>query len=358
VIEPRLLIVAGSYWPDIGGAELSVRTAAKHLLARGWRVLVISDWRHSTRVVDGIQVLTARDDTLRTVLESAYTQFKPRLLAAQGIFSRDALIWAHEHALPTVYFVRAPTSILPVLLKQGIRPTRTIANAEHIARELECMSGMDAVEVVHPLIDIPSVLVAQREARYVTMVNPVLSKGGDRFSAIAHALPTRDFLAVRCWTGLRDNGTWTASQWRRLVETDGADPENAPVDADFTQNANVTVWDTTPDCRTIYRVTRLLLFPSRWREPFGRVIIEAQANGIPVISAPPVENGNLPVAACTVSHPDVVGEWVSAIERLDDVGSYLAAQETALAAASQYSLTREVERLDTLLRETMERGNA
>ena len=39
------------------------------------------------------------------------------------------------------------------------------------------------------------------------------------------------------------------------------------------------------DMRNVYEVTDILMVPSQWPETFGRVIIEAQVNSIPVVAA-------------------------------------------------------------------------
>ena len=47
----------------------------------------------------------------------------------------------------------------------------------------------------------------------------------------------------------------------------------------------------TPDPRDFYRVSRVVLMPSLWRESLGRVAVEAMANGIPVLAS---DRGALP----------------------------------------------------------------
>jgi glycosyltransferase involved in cell wall biosynthesis len=48
---------------------------------------------------------------------------------------------------------------------------------------------------------------------------------------------------------------------------------------------NVEVWNHQKDMRQIYAVTDILLVPSQFDETFGRVIVEAQVSGIPVVAA-------------------------------------------------------------------------
>jgi glycosyltransferase involved in cell wall biosynthesis len=84
---------------------------------------------------------------------------------------------------------------------------------------------------------------------------------------VARRLPEERFLFVKGgWFGLEQGARtrrWLG-QARRL--------------------GNVTIWDFQRDMRAVYRITDILLVPSR-RECFGRVILEAQISGIPVVAA-------------------------------------------------------------------------
>jgi glycosyltransferase involved in cell wall biosynthesis len=87
----------------------------------------------------------------------------------------------------------------------------------------------------------------------------------------------------------------------------------------------------TPDPRDFYRVSRVVLVPSVWRETFGRVAAEALANGLPVLAS---DRGALPEtlgdagfvfalpASCTpsggVPTARQVEPWIATIERLWD----------------------------------------
>jgi glycosyltransferase involved in cell wall biosynthesis len=121
----------------------------------------------------------------------------------------------------------------------------------------------------------------------------------------------------------------------------------------------------TPDPRDFYRVSRVVLMPSLWRESLGRVAVEAMANGIPVLAS---DRGALPETLgdagfvltitdrCTPSNPAVpsaraVAPWVARIERLWDDPEFEARHRAlAQAEARRWDAGRLVERYEAFFR--------
>jgi hypothetical protein len=69
--------------------------------------------------------------------------------------------------------------------------------------------------------------------------------------------------------------------------------------------------------RHVYEQTALLFMPSQVEEAFGRVIVEAAANGIPVVAS---DIGGIPEALADggvlIPHTDPAERWAEAIERI------------------------------------------
>ena len=76
---------------------------------------------------------------------------------------------------------------------------------------------------------------------------------------------------------------------------------------------NVEVWEHQEDMRHVYSMTDILLVPSQFTETFGRVIVEAQVNGIPVVAA---KAGGIPYT---------VGQGGILVEPKDNLPAYLEA---------------------------------
>ncbi|MFI5460632.1 MAG: glycosyltransferase [Isosphaerales bacterium] len=184
--------------------------------------------------------------------------------------------------------------------------------------------GLECTAIPYPL-SAGRVVAADREPRYVTFINPQPSKGVTVFARIASELgrrrPEIPLLVVE------GRGT---SEWLARV----------PLDLSGLTNLNRMA--NTPDPRDFYRLTRVLLVPSLWRESFGRVAAEGLANGLPVLAS---DRGALPEvlgdaglvltiperctpASAAVPTPREVRPWVAAIEKLWDDPEFEARHRT------------------------------
>jgi len=163
----------------------------------------------------------------------------------------------------------------------------------------------------------------------VTFINPQPDKGVTVFAAIALELNRR-----RPEIPLL------------VVEGRGTSEALAKLPVDLSGLTNLNRMANTPDPRDFYRVSRVVLMPSLWRESLGRVAMEAMANGIPVLAS---DRGALPETlgnsgfvftipdrctpgSATVPTAREVAPWVASIERLWDDPDF-EARHRALARA-------------------------
>jgi glycosyltransferase involved in cell wall biosynthesis len=131
-----------------------------------------------------------------------------------------------------------------------------------------------------------------------------------------------------------------------VVEGRGRVDGLASVPPDLSGLANLNRMANTPHPRDFYRVSRVVLMPSLWRESLGRVAVEAMANGIPVLAsdrgALPETMGDAGFVLTIPERPSPVGPpvpgprdvapWVATIERLWDDPAF-EARHRALARA-------------------------
>lgn len=146
--------------------------------------------------------------------------------------------------------------------------------------------------VVHPQID-PKRYVTEGAHDCITQINMFENKNPCVFWELAERMPHKKFLCVLGGYG---------EQWLGDLP-------------------NVEIIENTPDIRSVYTRTRVLLMPSFY-ESFGRVAIEAAASGIPCIASPTEGLFEALGPMGLYAEPTDVDMWQRTIEYLDDPISY------------------------------------
>ena len=173
------------------------------------------------------------------------------------------------------------------------RASVIIANSEFTQKRIEKILGK-SVEVIYPFIDFEECTSQQSKNReFITMFFPHIHKGGEIVLKIAERLQEKKFLVI-------GNG-------------------DAKIITKLKRLPNVTYLPFTDNVKEAYARTRILLVPSIIEESFGRVIIEARLNNIPVIGS---NKGNIPnaigKAGSIIYDFGNIDAWVEEIKRYDD----------------------------------------
>ena len=204
-------------------------------------------------------------------------EFQPdQLIAANGHpMIRAALAEARRRGITTVFAVRG----------YGYDRAELFADVDHVftcseflSRHLRGETGLSSTPLDPPLIW--SEIVAPTPARkFLTFVNPSPHKGAMFFAGLARMIgEARPDIPI-------------------LVVQSGRSAEllNSIPGIDFTKYPQFMAAPPVATPAEFFALTRVLLVPSAWDEPFGRVAAEAMINGIPAIVS---DRGAL---------PDVVG---------------------------------------------------
>lgn len=138
-----------------------------------------------------------------------------------------------------------------------------LSNSEFTAQRWRALCGIDSV-VVPPLV-LPERYFVSGRGDHVLFVNPTQIKGVEIMFALAAACPDIPFLVAESW-GLSPQ--WRAYCMRRARAL-----------------PNIEWTPPTRDMRALYARTRTLLMPSLWEESFGRTVVEAHINAIPVVAS-------------------------------------------------------------------------
>ncbi|HEY6277606.1 MAG TPA: glycosyltransferase [Streptosporangiaceae bacterium] len=191
---------------------------------------------------------------------------------------------------------------------------RIVSVSQFIDARLRELTGVGST-VIYPPIRLSDSLALGRTPEFVTFVNPIDVKGLPVALAVARLLPHRRFLFAEAWNTAR-------SQRRHL-------------DAELARLPNVTFRRRSVGLKEAYRATAVLLMPSQWPEAFGRVVVEASANGIPVVAS---RVGGIPEAAgesgVLLDAGASADKWAEAVEQfLSDPICYAQASAQALVNA-------------------------
>jgi glycosyltransferase involved in cell wall biosynthesis len=211
------------------------------------------------------------------LLDRLLIEFAPDvLIAANGhpmIF--ESLRDARRRGITTAFAVRG----------FGYYDRSHFADVNHVFTCSRFLSGVyrDKIGLVSTPLEPPldwSTVVAPTDSRaFVTFVNPAPHKGLFLFARLADMLGSRrpDIPVLVVQSG-----------------QSGGSLNNIP-GLDFSRYPQVMAAPPVQTPREYFALTRILLVPSIWEEPFGRVAAEAMVNGIP------------PVVSNRGALPDVIG---------------------------------------------------
>ncbi|RYF41251.1 MAG: glycosyltransferase, partial [Comamonadaceae bacterium] len=187
-----------------------------------------------------------------------------------------------------------------------------LSNSGFTAERWRALCGLHC-EVILPVVRAEGYLAGGMGGRKVLFVNPTPIKGVELMFALAAQCPDLEFLVVESWA-LEPN-------WRQLCRHRAQ------------RLGNVEWRGPTDDMRPVFGQCRALLMPSVWEESFGRTVVEAQLNGLPVLAS---NRGALPVnvgeGGLTLDPHAPVQAWEQALRRL------LAAHGNYSEAARQNAL--------------------
>ena len=324
----KILFVTGESFPPepTGGAEITLDQLARALVARGHdcAAVTVSGTRLG-RLARKLAPTLERDPGHAYPLVRAAGVTKARVRVAEGLQARpDVVVCSNTRDIAVPRLAAAAARVLVLVQDAQFRgyidwlpPAAVVAAVSHfLAGELRRRAGVVA-HVLYPYVELPAYHAGPRRPDHVTLLSPLRHKGRDLFLAVAALLPRRRFALV-------DSPYLPAGERLDLLR-------RLP--------ANVALVPPAADPRALYARTSVLMVPST-DEAFGRVIVEAQVNGIPVVAR---RTGGIPEAlgdAGVLLPPDApVAAWADAVEAiLSDPTRAAALGERARAAATRPEL--------------------
>jgi hypothetical protein len=189
--------------------------------------------------------------------------FSPDVVVASSI---SRVSWRRLRAqlrtdrTPSVLYLREDTAHGHLTISHAA-PYLLLANSDSLAEQAR-RNGFECV-MIPSIIETDLARVESTRER-VLLVNPMAVYGGDRVWPLADARPDIRFVI------------------QESLEL--TDDERARVLADVERRPNVEYRPRTDDVKNVYRDARILLAPHRM-DNRPRIVVEAQANGIPVVAS-------------------------------------------------------------------------
>lgn len=367
----KILCSLDNYDHGTGGAEMSIQTLAHQLASRGHKVQVLQRDETVGTYDDGlIQVHThplpfprfIRDrdrDTMRwnrlwrQILVEFLNKYPTDLVITQNRLLFSTVDVTTKRHIPVVVFVRdysmfCPTDFrshealhecdrqckecLPwrLRLKYGStrrtleysgeslrKATLLIANSNYMREVIRRFSDIEA-EIVYPAVDHNHYKADTSHGDSVLFVKPQYVKGLPIFVQIASRMSDTRFVV--------------AGKVRR----------HARMKLRHLNNVDCMGW--VKDMKGAYSRARLLIGPSIWPEPFGRVFVEAAASGIPSVAS---ARGGIveAVGEGGILIDDIfdINRWVEALRQLEDPDTYADYRENALENARRFTAQASLE---------------
>ena len=180
-----------------------------------------------------------------------------------------------------------------------------------------------AYEVVNPIIIPEHCRAYGRDSRTAVFVGIKQLKGADKVLELAKTRPDAKF-------EIFDNIPQKTAEETRLA-------------SQLAQLSNVVIRKPLASAG-VYRNAKIVLMPSRWEEPWGRVASEAHINAIPVLAS---TRGGLPESVgpggVCVDFDAPISEWNQAFSRLwDDAGYHRSLSDAAMAYAQRHDFQPNV----------------
>ncbi len=351
----KILVIAKSFIPPTGGAEISLLYFLKRLKEENYEIIGIcyGDEKKSF-VYEGIKVIHLSYKTASRY--SVFTSFnilrwfltaliftykiKPDLIITQAAYTPMAVTIAKLLKIPVIVFLRVYDHFCLIDFIKGANCDRNcfkclegkqkfffwlyfakllwhrlglkmadkvIANSNFM-KELCYKWYKIKCDVIYPPIEFEKYIVKRKEPQYITFASTRKEKikGYHIFIEIAKSLPQFQFLLV------------------------GAPADNLP--------QNVKYIGFLKDMREAFKHTKILLFPSLWPESPGRIAVEAMLNGIPVIyTDTPAVRETVNGAGIPIKEPHNLNEWIDKIKMLmEDISLYNKLSKKAVERAKNF----------------------
>ncbi|MBN2525295.1 MAG: glycosyltransferase family 4 protein [Deltaproteobacteria bacterium] len=307
----KLLIANHRWWfpTMVSGADIANHEFARRLRRNGVNVrvfgMVAPNVEGTTRqrgyVADGVRVNLVQSDFIRR-LSATIESFRPDIVMTSSPETSCSVDDVHRmmhlfdhYSLPVVIYIHELEPVMKLFEDIHHKIAQIMTNSEFMVGRIREQWQREA-KVIYPVPSSKTFKVTEAHGDFITFFNPSSRKGLDIVEQLVkEELPDHSFLFVEGFMDARSHGV-------ALV-----------------RSGNVVHARRSPDVATIYNLTRTLIIPSQWEEPFGRVALEAMYNQIPVVAS---NTGGLPESVgdggLLIDDFANVHSWARAIHQMED----------------------------------------
>ncbi|NQS97818.1 MAG: glycosyltransferase [candidate division Zixibacteria bacterium] len=348
---PKILFAAEYLDPPYGGAEESAIAILKALVDDGYDVTGVCKgevnkyyWKNGIRCrhVTNVESLIKACEFDHQDLVLTQLNWGPVVTAAAKGFGKPVFLFvrSYEHFCPNVVNMigcnfeceqcQAYQQHKQNLLEHRRmldKVDRIFSNSEYMNQFQKRFSGRDE-DVIYPVINFDKVIPPVHDPAFVTLGRPDNAKGLFILDAVAKLNPEVKYLAFGRHGGLPPMIA------KNILFFEHGDP------------------------RIMYSKARIMLMPSIWAEPFGRIPLEAMANGIPVIASRvgglPEAGGDAALYIDEYTDPD---KWHLAIERVEnEPGLFQSMREKGFEQVKLFKARDDIGKLKSIIKETINRS--
>ena len=329
----RILFAANElHFPDnMGGSRMDIHDLALTFQEQGHEIAVLAAARGRTRLLGyrAVETLAGRCllhrvdnangyDTTRCgswqiprFVRRCMATCPPDLLVTQSAGSGQLAWMAYRQGVPAI--VRLASAAEADLLAAAARDDQEVnaairsplvslvAVSAFVATRAADLLGISPA-VIYPPVRLQACVAPDHDPDHVTFINPIPLKGLGIVLRVAQLLPQRRFVFVEAWNL--------------------PGPQRKALDRELSELPNVTFRPRSVGLADVYRSTAVLLAPSQCPEAFSRVVLEACANGIPVLAS---RVGGVPEAmgesGVLLAAGDEPERWAQAIEEILGTGA-------------------------------------
>lgn len=343
----RVLTAINVGYPVVGGAQITHQTTLQLLARQFGHDCIYLDSTCTRRRATRAEICC---DSFRDLAElrEKLEAYRPDVIIAAFTLIADVLKLARRRGIPVIAWLNSYEYCPPTpdevqawsLSLSHPYPTeearafalceadRLVVNSHYLRQRLKECSGHEA-DVIYPAFDLQEIRLRQPSHDtdgYVTGICGYPHKGAKIFLELARRFPRERFL---------------------LVGAIQADYFPA-----FQQQSNITLLPFSPPREFLARA-KIVLVPSQWDEPFGRIAVETMANAIPTLVSHQAGLAEIVGdSSLGVRHFQNVDAWARQLALLLDAPQRLVQHgEEGQALAARFLENRSVVQADVLIRD-------